>query len=292
MSRPFPRTLPEFQATFPDETACRRFLAESRWPDGFRCPACGSEAAWERRSRTLLVCAGCRRQTSVTSGTVLHHTRLPLVTWFWAAYLLATTPGFNALSLGRQLGLSSRETTHAVMRRLRQSMSALALPQLTGTVEADETVIGGYTPGVRGFAVAGTGKRIVLAVVERGSSRTRLVVIPDRKGTTLVPLLMGLVAPGATVVTDGHDGYRGLLRAGYAWTRIPHPRSGLRHGEGRATPAADGAISHYKRWQLATYHKPPADYAPYLDEFCFRSEFRGDPATAFTTLLGLAVSRR
>jgi hypothetical protein len=106
-----------------------------------------------------------------------------------------------------------------------------------------------------------------------------------------VPFLSRLVAPGATIITDGHDGYRGLPRAGYAWTRIPHPRGGLRHGEGRATPAADGAISRYKRWQLATHHKPPADYAPYLDEFCFRSEFRGDPATAFETLLGLAVSR-
>lgn len=225
----------------------------------------------------------------MTAATILDHTHLPLVTWFWAAYLIATTPGLNALSLGRQLGLTSRKTTHAVMHRLRRSMSALTLPPLAGTVEADETVVGGVAPGARGFAVAGTHKRVVLAVVERGSSRTRLVVIPDRKGTTLVPLLARLVAPGATVVTDGHSGYAGLTRAGYLWTRIPHPPGGLRHGEGRATPSADGAISRYKRWQLATYHKPPADYAPYLDEFCFRSEFRGDPEAAFSTMLGLAV---
>ena len=291
LERPFPRTLPEFQATFPDEPACRRYLIETRWPDGFRCPNCGADEAWER-NRGRSICRRCRTETSVTAGTVLDHTHLPLTTWFWAAYLLATTPGLNALSLGRQLGLTSRKTTTALMRRLRQSMSSLALPQLTGTVEADETVVGGYAPGARGFAVAGTAKRIVLAVVERGSSRTRLVVIPDRKGTTLVPLLSRLVAPGQTVVTDGHDGYRGLRRAGYTWTRIPHPRDGLRRGEGRATPAADGAISRYKRWQLATYHKPPADYAPYLDEFCFRSEFRGDPRAAFQTLLGLAVRSR
>ena len=291
MSRLFPGTLPEFQATFPDEAACRRYLVESRWPEGFRCPACGSKAVWERHSRLLFICARCRRQTSVTAGTVLDHTRLPLLTWFWAAYLLATTPGLNALSLGRQLGLSSRETTWTVMSRLRRSVSSLALPQLTGTVEADETVVGGYAPGARGFQVAGTNKHIVLVVVERGTSRTRLVVVPDRKGSTLVPLLSRLVAPGSTVVTDGHAGYAGLRRAGYAWKRLPHPAGGLRRGAGRATPAADGAISHFKRWLLATYHKPPADYAPYLDEFCFRSEFRGDPATAFTTLLGLAVSQ-
>lgn len=288
LARPFPKTLPDFQTTFPDEDACRRYLVESRWPDGFRCAACAADEAWERGSG-LFLCRRCRTETSVTAGTVLDHTHLPLVTWFWAAYLVVTTPGLNALSLGRQLGLTSRKTTWTVMRRLRDSMSALALPPLTGTVEADETVVGGYAPGARGFAVAGTHKRIVLAVVERRTSRTRLVVIPDRKGTTLVPLLSRLVAPGSTVVTDGHDGYRSLRHAGYGWTRIPHPPGGLRHGEGRATPAADGAISRYKRWQLATYHKPPADYAPYLDEFCFRSEFRDDPATAFSTLLGLAV---
>lgn len=289
--RAFPKTLPEFQAAFPDDAACRRYLIESRWADGFRCPGCGGEAAWERASLRFR-CRRCRRETSVTAGTILDHTRLKLVTWFWAAHLVATTPGLSALSLGRLLGLSSRETTWTVMSRLRRSMSSLALPPLSGVVEAVETVVGGYAPGARGFNVAGTSKQIVLVAVERGSSRTRLVVTPDRKGTTLVPLLARLVAPGSTVVTDGRDGYSGLRRAGYTWTRIPHPPGGLRRGGGRATPAADEATSRFKRWLLATYHKPPTDYRPYLDEFCFRSEFQGDPATAFETLLGLAMTGR
>jgi hypothetical protein len=284
----FPETVPEFQASFPDDAACRQYLVESRWPDGFRCPGCGGGEAWERAGLRFL-CQRCRRETSVTAGTILDHTRLPLVTWFWAAYLVATTPDLNALSLGRQLGLSSRETTHAVMRRLRRSMSSLALPPLSGVVEADETVVGGDAPGARGVNVKGTNRHIVLVAVERGTSRTRLVVIPDRNGTTLVPLLSQLVAPGSMVVTDGHAGYTGLRRAGYGWIRIPHPAGGLERGAGRATPAADGTISRFKRWLLATYHKPPTDYRPYLDEFCFRSEFRGDPAMAFTTLLGLVV---
>jgi transposase-like protein len=208
-----------------------------------------------------LICRRCRGETSVTAGTVLDHTHLPLTTWFAAAYLLATTPSLNSLSLGRQLGLTSRKTTSALMGRLRRSMSSLALPQLVGIVEADETVVGGHVSGVRGFSVAGTARRIVLVLVERGSSRTRLVAIPDRKGSTLVPVISRLVAPGATIVTDGHDGYAGLRQAGFSWTRIPHPPGGLRGGTDRATPAADGAIGEFKRWLLATYHKPPADYA-------------------------------
>jgi hypothetical protein len=291
VSAPFPATLPEFQATFPDDAACRRYLVERRWPDGFRCPGCGSDVAWARAGLRFL-CRRCRRETSVTAGTILDHTRLGLVTWFSAAYLVSTTPGLNALALGRQLGLSSRETTHAVMRRLRQSMSPLALPPLSGIVEAQEVVVGGPAPGARGFNAGGAMTDLILVVVERGGPRTRLVVIPDRKGSTLVPLLGQLVAQGSTIVTDVHDGHVGQRSAGFEWARIPHPPGGLERGHQRAISAADATISRFKSWLLATYHKPPTDYRPYLGEFCFRSEFRTDPGGAFATMLGLAVKDR
>ncbi len=104
-------------------------------------------------------------------------------------------------------------------------------------------------------------------------------------------VLAGLVNVGARVVTDGHTGYGRLPAAGYRWTRIPHPRGGLKAGgSGRATPAVDGAISLFRRWLLGTYNKPPASFAPYLAEFTFRSEFRGRPSDAFTALLALLVS--
>lgn len=284
---PFPSSLPQFQAAFPDDAACRCYLLERRWPDGFRCPACGHDASWERKAGRFM-CQRCRVETSITAGTILHGSRLPLLTWFWSSYLLATTPGLNALTLGRLLGLSSRETAWAILDRLRRAMTLMDLPLLSGTVEADEMALGGFAPGKRGFA--GANKTTVLVLVERDSSRTRLEVVPDRKGATLIPIIMKCVQEGSTVVTDGHDGYRGLVRAGYHWTRVPHPRGGLaRGGSNRATPAADGATSRFKRWLLGTYNKPPADLTRYLGEFCFRSEFGNDPEAAFSTLLGLAV---
>lgn len=285
MSRPFPKALPQFQSAFPDEATCLRLGAEHRWPDGFRCPGCGHDAAWQSGDR--FVCRKCRRETSLTAGTVLHRSRLPLLTWFWAAYLVATDDGINALSLGRKLGIPSHKTAWSVLDRLRQAMSALDLPPLAGVVEADETAVGGYQEGKRGFA--GANKRTVLVLVERGSGRTRLVAVPDRKGSTLVPLIERLVESGSEVITDGHDGYKPLPAAGYRWTRVPHPVGGLKRGGNRATPAADGAISLFKRWLVGTYKKPPADLTRYLGEFCFRTEFRKDPETAFWTLLGLAV---
>ena len=80
-----------------------------RWPDGFVCPACGHEKGWAlRRKAHTFECAGCRRQTSVTAGTIQHASKLPLTVWFWAAYLMAThSNGISALQLQKQLGIGS-----------------------------------------------------------------------------------------------------------------------------------------------------------------------------------------
>src|SRR5437764_12645200 len=102
-----PRSLPEFEARFPNDAACARWLLAKRRPDGFRCPACGHAEAWELgRERLTLQCAACERQVSVTAGTVLHGSHLGLRTWFLAAWLMATPKnGISARQLWKQLGL-------------------------------------------------------------------------------------------------------------------------------------------------------------------------------------------
>ena len=87
----FPRSLIEFQRRFGDEAACAQYLAAARWPDGFVCPGCGGGKAWRLQTKAWTYeCASCGRQTSVTAGTIMHHSKLPLTAWFWAAYLMAT----------------------------------------------------------------------------------------------------------------------------------------------------------------------------------------------------------
>ena len=81
----FPRTLLEFQRRFSGDEECRRYLLESRWPRGYSCPRCNHREAYELSSRALLKCKICGYQTSVTAGTVLHGSKIPLSTWFWAA---------------------------------------------------------------------------------------------------------------------------------------------------------------------------------------------------------------
>ena len=136
-----PRSLPEFEARFPDEAACARWLLAKRWPDGFRCPACGHDKGWELgRERLTLQCAACERQVSVTAGTALHGSHLGLRTWFLAAWLVATHKnGMSARQLWRQLGLGSYKTAWLLLRKLRRAMVDPDREPLAGPVEVDAT---------------------------------------------------------------------------------------------------------------------------------------------------------
>ena len=117
------RSLTEFQETFPDEASCATFLFDRRWPDGFVCPVCGNGRAAALKSRAYTYeCSDCGRQTSITAGTALHRTKLPLTVWFWAAHLMSThSNGMSARQLEDQLGLTYR-TAWLLTQKLRRSM--------------------------------------------------------------------------------------------------------------------------------------------------------------------------
>lgn len=109
----FPTSLPEFQGFFPSEERCAAYLEETRWPEGFVCPHCGWHGdpfRFEGRPEVLR-CRNCRRDISLTAGTVMQSSRTPLCTWFWGAYLVTSlTPGISAVQFQRQLGLGRYET--------------------------------------------------------------------------------------------------------------------------------------------------------------------------------------
>ena len=105
----FPRSLIEFQQRYGDKASCAEYLVTTRWPNGFVCPGCSGDKAWRLETKAWTYeCAGCGRQTSVTAGTIMHHSKLRLTAWFWAAYLMAThSNGISALQLQRQLALAA-----------------------------------------------------------------------------------------------------------------------------------------------------------------------------------------
>ncbi len=291
MGRPnFPRTLLEFQRRFSGDEDCRRYLLESRWPDGYSCPRCNHREAYELSSRALLKCKICGYQTSATAGTVLHGSKIPLSIWFWAAYLVTThTPGFSALQLQRQLGLNRYETAWAILQKLRRAMVRPERDRISGKVEVDETYIGGVEEGRRAGRQRDSTKSIVVGAVEvrgRGSGRIRLAVVKDVSAASLVPFVEGAVEAGSTLLTDGWQGYAPLRKT---YDHQPATQGDPKNAA-KLFPRVHRAFSNLKTWLAGTHHGVSSKHLPhYVNEFVFRFNRRRTPMAAFQSLLGLTA---
>src|ERR1700758_1387546 len=199
----FPKSLIEFQGRFASEDACAEYLFERRWPEGFVCPGCGGGRAWLLKTKAFTYeCADCGRQTSVTAGTIMHASKLPLTVWFWAAFLMAThSNGISALQLQNQLGLGSSRPAWMLCAKLRRAMVTPAREPLSGLVEADEAIIPFRTkndPVVVPTGRSGVGKMLVAGAVEVDGGRprrARLKVIEGFGKQKLRSFVLGAVAP-------------------------------------------------------------------------------------------------
>ena len=288
-----PRSLPEFEARFPDDAACARWLMAKRWPDGFRCPTCGHDEAWElRRERPTLQCAACERQVSVTAGTALHGSHLSLRTRFLAAWLVAAhANGISARQLWRQLGLGSYKSAWLLVRKLRRAMVDPDREPLTGLVEVDETSIPFRAKDGPVRAKPGRsheGRLLVAGAVEiRGKApgRARLAVIGDYSADTLGGFVACNIAQGGTVVSDGWSGYAKLKD-------VKHdPRVIGDASAHQVLPWVHRVFANAKRWAMGVYHGlRPEHLQTYLDEFVFRFNRRRSPHAAFDRLLGLSLA--
>lgn len=250
-----------------------------------------------------MVCQDCRKQTSPTSGTLMHRSHLPIQEWFWAAYLVATlTPGISALQLQRQLGLGCYQTAWFMLNRLRKGMVNDTRTPLTGTVEADETIIGGPVKGKKGRGVTqGSHASLVVGAVEVQSyadskgrmleraGRLRLSLIRHADEKTIGGFLNRNVTAKSTIKTDGWRGYSKTALAGYAH----EPKTqGSPQNAPLLAPHIHRVFSNLKKWLNGTHHGVEPKYLPgYLDEFVFRFNRRRTPMAAFQTLLGIASSK-
>ncbi len=295
MPRPsFPTNLREFQQRFADEEACRQYLEACRWPEGFQCPRCRHRRAYPLRDWQRRECAKCRSQVSLTAGTVLHRTRLPLTVWFWAAYLMTTDKrGISALLLQRQLALRRYETAWLLLHKLRRAMVNAACEPLYGDVELDDTWVGGPQPGLRGSRqLTGRKAALVAVAVEKraaGTGRVRMEVIPDFSQRTFTAFAKRHILPGATIYTDGLKSFEGLRATDYRHVASVQQ---VRSGGPAVLPAVHRAIGNLQQWLVGTYHGVGRHQLQvYLDEFVFRHNRRKTPMAAFQTLLGLGTAR-
>ena len=289
----YPRTLTEFEARFSTDEACRLYLRQLRWPDGFVCPGCGGRESWGM-NRKLWLCRRCRRQVSVTAGTVFQSSHLPLTLWFRAMwYVTSQKNGASALGIQRILGLGSYETAWTWLHKLRRAMIRPGRERLHGLVEVDETYLGGLEEGQRGRPSQGKKALIAIAAEEvgRGIGRVRLRWIRDASAASLSAFVRDAVEAGSQVRTDGWPGYDGLAARGYR-----HKVSVIAGSKKRADqllPHVHRVASLLKRWLLGTHQGAVShshlDY--YLDEFTFRFNRRtsGSRGKLFYRLVQQAV---
>src|SRR2546425_12488426 len=182
MDEDYPKTLLEMEQRFATEGACREYLTKLRWPSGFICPACQGKVGWADR-RHRWTCQDCRRQSTVTAGTIFEGTHLPLHVWFRAVWLVTSQKsGASALGLQRVLGLGSYKTAWTWLHKLRRAMVRPGRERLRGKVEVDETYIGALERGVRG---RGAVKKtlIVIAAEEGGDGVGRIRLRRVRSGS-------------------------------------------------------------------------------------------------------------
>lgn len=263
-----PASLIELITTFRDEEDCRDALFRHRWPDGFVCPRCGGRHAYPITKRLTYECASCRYQVSVTAGTVFHKTRTPLLKWFTAIHLIATTTkALSAAEMARQLDVSS-QTAWTMRRKITSAMYGQT--RLIGEVEMDESYVGGKHAGSAGRCnftrtpVAVMAERTVLG----GLGEVAMSVIPDASAQSLLEAASTSIAPGSSVTTDGWSGYSRLSAAGYDHVsviqEIPEMAS-------EVLPLVHTAISNFKRWVLDVFRGVSRKHLQsYLDEYCYR----------------------
>ncbi len=282
-----PRDLIEFFQIYRTEDVCFRALIKSRWPDGFRCPACGSSDAYWVKRRYLFDCARCGQQTSPTSGTIFHKTKTGLQKWFLAIYLLSSTKKApSASELARQLRVAyqtawtiRRKIVHAMARRQGEMM-------LQGRVEMDESLIGGYEPGRRG---RGSDQKSLVAITvqrtpnNKGCYLAHMKVIPDASEASLVESAQASILTDSVVLTDGWSNYAGLADEGYQH----RPKVlGCPENAAKVLPWVHVTIANFKRWILDAFHGVSAKHLQaYLDELCYRLNRRWYRTDLFQRIL-------
>lgn len=276
-------SLLEFQKKFYTEEACRQYLFDKKWPEGFQCPKCGHGEYYYVSTRKLFECKECGHQTSLTAGTVMHRSKLPLTIWFWAIYLVSNDKrGRSALSLSILLDLNYR-TAWRLLHKIRRAMSERdAKYQLTGFVEMDDAYFGAPRPNTDGRGT--TKAKVAIALSTDDSGRplfAKMKVIQTVSTVEIKKVAAEYIQQGSTVLTDGHSSYK-QLKDNYAHRSQNYYKS----DDDEFLKWLHVLIGNAKTYILGTYHGLDSQYLQtYLDEFCYRFNRRFWPKQLFGRLL-------
>ena len=273
----------DFNAEFPNDSACLEYIKEQRWPNGVtRCAKCKVDRKHYRvGNRTAYACDHCGNHIYPLAGTIFEKTSTPLKLWFYAMYLMGSTRcGISAKQIQRETGVTYK-TAWRMFRNIRSLLSDGDL-QLEGpTVEIDETYFGGVRKFGRGRPMRGDKiKTPVVAIVQR-KGKVIARALRDVSKASIYPLIRKHVVPGSVIYTDEYAVYDAIpkirLKGGPGGTPANYKHSRIKHADGIYvrgdvhTNSVEGLWSLIKRGIGGVYHSVSPEYLQsYLDEFCFR----------------------
>ena len=268
----------ELKKQYPDEAACRSFFESIIWSSGRICPHCRGVKSWAIKGESardgLYECSNCHIQFTVTTMTPMHSTKLPLLTWLTAMYMIAnSSKGISSVVLGRLIGVRQK-TAWKLGHAIRALMAAVPteLPRLMGVVELDEKYLGGkprFKEGVKHKGGGGTSKQCIAVAVEREGSVKAALVSHNGK-TALAPFVEEAVDPAAFLMTDGNPAYADIAEgfAGHAY--VEHGDREYARGEVHNN-TAESYNSILERAKIGVFHQISKEHMQrYVDEVAFR----------------------
>jgi transposase-like protein len=255
----------EFSNRFKDNDSCYQYLAEKKWGKGYQCIRCGCQQSNKGRTRYYRRCKQCGYDESVTSNTVFHDMKIPILKAFHLAFRISSKKkGMSTVELGKEVGVEQK-TAWLFKRKLQEVMEDKK--RLTGHVQVDETIVGGYSAGKRhrGRSLKEKSAVVVAAeILEDGrTGNINFETISNFKATTLKYALQEMITDQAAIVTDKLQSYEFLKNEMKIET--------VKSERGTALKEIHKQIMLFKNWLRGIHHKcSKALLKKYLDEYKFR----------------------
>ena len=285
-------TLKQLRTDFPDDQACFDWLVNHLYPEGFECPKCGKSPHHKINGRRAFACGKCGHHVYPLAGTIFAHSRLPLVDWFHAIYMMSSNKaGTSAAQIQRELGV----TYKAAWRMMHQIRSMMVdETPFEGEVEIDETFVHAnvFKRSSAKSTYGPTGNRkgqVLVGITERGG-RARVWHVQSAGARIVQPLIRNNVKQGTLIHSDGYLAYRKLPTMGYEHRWTDHSKLEF-YTEHSSTQNIENLWSHIKRGIKGVYRHVNAAYLQlYANEFAWRYSKRKKGALFFELLRCTRVS--
>ena len=276
----------EFGKRFCDNESCYLYLMEIKWGEGFACSKCGEEQYYKGKTYYHRKCKSCSYSESVTANTIFHGMKMPILKAFHLIFrLTAKKKGMSTTELGCEVGVQQK-TAWLFKRKIQVAMKQGNNYKLKGNVDADETLIGGYTNKNKGRSLESK-KAILLATEKLADGRTgniRMQHIENFEALTLKFALKDMVDKEANITTDDHRSYQSLKKEMNIQTVISN--------KGQSLEELHKQIMQFKNWLRGIHHKCSGQHLfAYADEYVFRFNRRNNRKDIFSKVVGRMMNQ-